>query len=42
MHIEDGFEYEDELALIVEEILKQRYQGVKGLDGHYITPAFPK
>lgn len=42
MHIEDGFEYEAELALIVEEVLKQRYQGVKGLDGHYITPSFPK
>lgn len=42
MHVEDGFEYEEEVAMIVEEILKQRLQGVKGTDGRYITPAFPK
>ena len=31
-----------DLALIIEEILKQRYQGVKNEVGAWITPAFPK
>lgn len=31
-----------DLALIIEEVLKQRYQGVKNAKGVYITPAFPK
>ncbi len=31
-----------DLAVIIEEILKQRYVGVKNEDGVYITPAFPK
>ena len=31
-----------DLALIIEEVLKQRYQGVKNEDGIWITPAFPK
>ena len=29
-------------AIIIEEVLKQRYQGVKNDAGIYITPAFPK
>ncbi len=32
----------DDLALIIEETLKQRYQGVKNEAGVWITPAFPK
>ena len=32
----------DDLAMIIEETLKQRYQGVKNEKGVYITPAFPK
>ncbi len=32
----------EDLALIMEEILKQRIQGVKNEKGVYITPAFPK
>ncbi len=32
----------DDLALITEEVLRQRYQGVKNEDGVWITPAFPK
>ena len=32
----------DDLALIIEEMLKQRMQGVKNEKGVYITPAFPK
>ncbi len=31
-----------DLALIIEEVLKQRYEGVKNEDGVWITPAFPK
>ncbi|MBR1911421.1 MAG: anaerobic ribonucleoside-triphosphate reductase [Treponema sp.] len=31
-----------DLALIIEEVLKQRYQGVKNESGVWITPAFPK
>ena len=31
-----------DLALIIEEMLKQRYQGVKNEVGVWITPAFPK
>ena len=31
-----------DLALCIEEMLKQRYQGVKNEDGVWITPAFPK
>ena len=32
----------DDLALVIEEVLKQRIQGVKNEKGVYITPAFPK
>lgn len=31
-----------DLALIIEEVFKQRYRGVKNEKGIYITPAFPK
>ena len=31
-----------DLALIIEETLLQRYQGVKNEDGVWVTPAFPK
>ena len=31
-----------DLALIIEEVLLQRYQGVKNEDGVWVTPAFPK
>ena len=31
-----------DLAIIIEETLLQRYQGVKNEDGVYVTPAFPK
>ena len=31
-----------DLALIIEEVLKQRYLGVKNEKGIYISPAFPK
>lgn len=42
MNIEDGYEYEEEVAMIVEEILNQRLQGIKNEKGVYVTPAFPK
>ena len=31
-----------DLAMIIEEVLRQRYQGVKNEEGVWITPAFPK
>ena len=31
-----------DLAMIIEETLEQRYEGVKNEDGVWITPAFPK
>ena len=42
MHLDENYEYVDECALIVEEILKQRLKGIKNEKGVYITPAFPK
>ena len=33
---------QDDLALIIEEVLRQRIDGVKNEKGVYITPAFPK
>ena len=33
---------EKDLAILIEEMLKQRMQGVKNEDGVYIAPAFPK
>ena len=32
----------DDLALIIEEVLLQRYEGVKNEKGVWVTPAFPK
>jgi len=42
MHLDDNYEYVEECAMIVEEILKQRLKGIKNEKGVYITPAFPK
>ncbi|MDU4209694.1 MAG: anaerobic ribonucleoside-triphosphate reductase, partial [Finegoldia magna] len=42
MFIEDHDEYKEETAKIIEEILKQRIQGIKNEAGVYVTPAFPK
>ena len=39
--VEDG-QTRDDLALIIEETLRQRMQGVKNEKGVWITPAFPK
>ena len=32
----------DDLAMIIEEMLRQRYEGVKNEKGVWVTPAFPK
>ena len=42
LHLEEGDPYIKENAMIIEEILKQRYEGIKNEAGVYITPAFPK
>ena len=42
MWLEDDDQYVDEVAMIIEEILKQRIQGIKNDAGVYVTPAFPK
>lgn len=42
LNLIEGDEYEKEVALIIEEILKQRYEGIKNAAGVYVTPAFPK
>ncbi len=42
LHLEEDDEYIEENAMIIEEVLKQRYQGIKNSAGVYVTPAFPK
>lgn len=42
MYLDDENEYIEEIALIIEEILKQRLKGIKNEQGIYITPVFPK
>lgn len=42
LNLKEDDPYKDEVALIIEEILKQRIQGIKNEAGIYITPAFPK
>lgn len=43
MDINEAPEYQrKDLALIIEEVLKQRIQGVKNAQGVWTTPAFPK
>ena len=42
MYLDKDDEYIEENAMIIEEILKQRLQGIKNDKGVYITPAFPK
>ncbi|MGM9881938.1 MAG: anaerobic ribonucleoside-triphosphate reductase [Bacilli bacterium] len=42
MYLGETDEYKEELAMIIEEVLKQRTQGMKNEKGAYITPAFPK
>ncbi len=42
MYLGETQEYKEELAMIIEEFLKQRILGFKNEQGIYITPAFPK
>ena len=42
LNLDEENEYIEENAMIIEEILKQRYEGIKNEKGVYITPAFPK
>lgn len=42
LYFEEDYEYAYEAALIQEEILRQRLEGIKNEQGVYITPAFPK
>ena len=42
MYLNETEEYKEELAILIEEFLKQRIKGFKNEKGVYITPAFPK
>lgn len=42
MYLNDTEEYKEELAMLIEEFLKQRIQGLKNTVGVYVTQAFPK
>ena len=42
MYLGETKEYKKELAMVIEEFLKQRIEGFKNEKGVYITPAFPK
>ena len=42
MYLNEDEEHIEEMAMIIEEVLKQRTLGVKNEDGVYISPAFPK
>ena len=42
LYIDENDEYVDENVRIIEEILRQRLEGIKNEKGVYVTPAFPK
>lgn len=42
MYINEDEEYKKETAMIIEEMLRQRIQGIKNEQGVYVTPSFPK
>ena len=42
LYLGETEEYKEELAMIIEEVLKQRILGMKNEKGVFITPAFPK
>lgn len=42
LNLDKDDEYIEENAMIIEEILRQRLEGIKNEKGVYITPAFPK
>ena len=42
LNLVEGDPYIEENAMVIEEIIRQRYEGIKNEKGVYITPAFPK
>lgn len=42
LYLGETQEYKKELALLIQEILEQRYLGMKNKKGVYVSPAFPK
>lgn len=42
LNLDESNEYIEENAMIVEEILRQRLEGIKNEKGVFVTPAFPK
>ena len=42
LHLDPNDEYLEETAMIIQEILVQRIQGIKNESDVYVTPAFPK
>lgn len=42
MYVNEDPEYSEETAMIIEEMLKQRYKGMQNESGAFITPSFPK
>ncbi len=42
LNLQEGDPYIEENAMIIEEVLRQRLEGIKNEKGVYITPAFPK
>ena len=42
MYLDEDPEYTKEIAMLVEEFLKQRIKGMKNASGAYVTQAFPK
>ncbi len=42
MYLGETDEYKPELAMLIEEMLNQRYLGMKNKKGVYVSPAFPK
>ena len=42
MYLNETEEYKEELAMLIEEFLKQRIKGFKNEKSVYVTPAFPK
>ena len=42
LHLDEKDPYIKENAMIIEEVLRQRYEGIKNEKGVYVTPAFPK
>ena len=42
LNLDDNDLYKKENSIIIEEILKRRYKGIKSKTGEYITPEYPK